>query len=161
VHVNDLLARWQTAVADVYIKFGAAPPVADEHSTVMLAALEGALILARAQRSTHPLDTVERHFADRAPGSPGGVIPRRWLTTDARPAAQVLAPEILRRVDAGRRDRVVIDSCGGGSLSALLGHRHVTADSARLSACDARVDRTAGSVRRSPPDPVTAHRGRA
>jgi AcrR family transcriptional regulator len=70
VHVNDLLARWQTAVADVYIKFGAAPAVADEHSTVMLAALEGALILARAQRSTHPLDTVERYFADRAPDGP-------------------------------------------------------------------------------------------
>jgi AcrR family transcriptional regulator len=70
VHVNDLLARWQTAVADVYIKFGAAPAVADEHSTVMLAALEGALILARAQRSTYPLDTVERYFADRAPDGP-------------------------------------------------------------------------------------------
>jgi AcrR family transcriptional regulator len=73
VHVNDLLARWQAAVADVYIKFGTAPAVADEHSTVMLAALEGALILARAQRSTRPLDTVERYFAGRAPdGAPVG-----------------------------------------------------------------------------------------
>ena len=67
MHVNDLLARWQAAVADVYIKFGTPPAVAGEHSTVMLAALEGALILARAQRSTHPLDTVERYFAARAP----------------------------------------------------------------------------------------------
>jgi hypothetical protein len=34
---------------------------------VLLAALEGALILARARRSTEPLDTVERYFASRAP----------------------------------------------------------------------------------------------
>jgi ribosomal protein L35AE/L33A len=31
------------------------------------AALEGALILARAQRNSEPLDTVERFFASRAP----------------------------------------------------------------------------------------------
>ena len=67
VHVSDLLARWQGAVADVYIKFGASPAVADEHATVLLAALEGGLILARAQRSTDPLDTVERYFAAQAP----------------------------------------------------------------------------------------------
>src|SRR6478672_13237153 len=35
VHVNELLARWQGTVADVYIKFGTASAVADEHSTVM------------------------------------------------------------------------------------------------------------------------------
>jgi hypothetical protein len=34
---------------------------------VLLAALEGALILARARRNTEPLDTVERHFASQAP----------------------------------------------------------------------------------------------
>jgi AcrR family transcriptional regulator len=74
VHVADLLARWQAAVATVYIKFGASQAVADEHATVLLAALEGALILARARRSTDPLDTVERHFAARAPGAPVGVV---------------------------------------------------------------------------------------
>src|SRR6476659_7538281 len=72
VHVRDLLARWQGAVADVYIKFGASPAVADEHATVLLCALEGALILARAHRSTAPLDTVERYFATGAPGAPVG-----------------------------------------------------------------------------------------
>jgi Transcriptional regulator LmrA/YxaF-like, C-terminal domain len=34
---------------------------------VLLAALEGALILARTQRNIEPLDTVERFFASRAP----------------------------------------------------------------------------------------------
>jgi len=65
VHVSDLLARWQGTVADVYIKFGASRAVADEHATVLLAAVEGALILARANWSTAPLDTVERFFAAR------------------------------------------------------------------------------------------------
>jgi TetR/AcrR family transcriptional repressor of lmrAB and yxaGH operons len=73
VHVSDLLARWQGTVAEVYIKFGASPAVADEHATVLLAAVEGALILARAHRSTDPLDTVERHFAAAAPSAPVGV----------------------------------------------------------------------------------------
>ena len=67
VHVSELLARYQSAVASVYVKFGDPPAQADEQSTVLLAALEGALILARSRRSTEPLDTVERHFASRAP----------------------------------------------------------------------------------------------
>jgi hypothetical protein len=65
--VGELLARWQASVADVYVKFGDPPAVADEQSTLLLAVLEGALILARARRSTEPLDTVERSFASRAP----------------------------------------------------------------------------------------------
>ena len=69
-HVDDLFAQWRASVAEVYVSFGELPPVADEQSTVLLAALEGALILARARRSTEPLDTVERYFASRAPESP-------------------------------------------------------------------------------------------
>jgi hypothetical protein len=43
LHVSELLTRWQGAVADVYIKFGASRAVTDEHATVLLAALEGAV----------------------------------------------------------------------------------------------------------------------
>jgi AcrR family transcriptional regulator len=68
VHVSDLLGRWQGAAAAVYMKFGESPAVADEYATVLLAALEGALILARAHRSSAPLDTVERYFAAGAAG---------------------------------------------------------------------------------------------
>jgi TetR/AcrR family transcriptional regulator, lmrAB and yxaGH operons repressor len=67
VHAGELLARWKASVAGIYVKFGDPPAVAEEHSTVVLAALEGALILARARRSTEPLETVERYFASRAP----------------------------------------------------------------------------------------------
>jgi TetR/AcrR family transcriptional repressor of lmrAB and yxaGH operons len=66
-HVTELLARYHAAVAGVYAKFGDPPAQAAEQSTVLLAALEGALILARARRDTEPIDTVERHFASRAP----------------------------------------------------------------------------------------------
>jgi AcrR family transcriptional regulator len=68
-HAGELLARWHGTVADVYVKFGEAPAHAAEQSTVLLAALEGALILARARRTTEPLDAVERHFSSRAPSS--------------------------------------------------------------------------------------------
>ena len=67
VHVSELLARYQAMIANVYVKFGDPPPQAAEESTVLLAALEGAVILARAQRSTEPVDAVERHFASRPP----------------------------------------------------------------------------------------------
>jgi AcrR family transcriptional regulator len=66
-HVSELLARYQAAVASVYVKFGDPPAHAAEQSTVLVAALEGALILARARRDTEPLDTVERYFASRVP----------------------------------------------------------------------------------------------
>jgi AcrR family transcriptional regulator len=67
VHVSELLAQWHASVADVYARFGDPPSVAEEQSTVLLAAIEGALILARARRSTEPLDMVERYFATRPP----------------------------------------------------------------------------------------------
>jgi AcrR family transcriptional regulator len=76
VHVGELLAQWQASVADVYARFGDPPSVADEQTTVLLAAIEGALILARARRSTEPLDAVERYFATRPPdraSRPGGL----------------------------------------------------------------------------------------
>jgi AcrR family transcriptional regulator len=67
VHVSELLARYQAVLAGVYVKFGDTPVQAAEQSTVLFAALEGALILARARHDTAPLDAVERHFAARSP----------------------------------------------------------------------------------------------
>lgn len=69
-HVSELLARWRAPVADAYTRFGAPQAEAETHATVLMAALEGALMLARAQRTTEPLDTVERFFASGA-GDPG------------------------------------------------------------------------------------------
>jgi AcrR family transcriptional regulator len=64
-HVSDLLAGWTAPVADAYTRFGS--PQAEAEATVLVAALEGALILSRAQRSIEPLDEVERFFAAGAP----------------------------------------------------------------------------------------------
>ena len=66
-HVRDAFAGWRAPVVDAYARFGASPAEAEAHATVLLAALEGALILARAQRNIEPLDTVERFFSSRAP----------------------------------------------------------------------------------------------
>jgi hypothetical protein len=66
-HVSELLAGWRASVADAYMRFGAPRAEAQAHATVLVAALEGALILVRAERSIGPLDTVERFFASRAP----------------------------------------------------------------------------------------------
>jgi TetR/AcrR family transcriptional repressor of lmrAB and yxaGH operons len=66
-HVSELFARWRATVVDAYTRFGAPPTEAEAHATVLMAALEGALIVARAQRNLEPLDTVERFFASRGP----------------------------------------------------------------------------------------------
>ena len=66
-HVHELFAAWRGPVAEAYTRFGAPPAQAEADATVLVAALEGALILARAQRDLEPLDTVERFFASHAP----------------------------------------------------------------------------------------------
>ena len=69
-HVDELLEQSRAPIADIYARFGAPPSGAEEQATVLLAAIEGALILARARRSIEPLDTVERYFATRPPAAP-------------------------------------------------------------------------------------------
>ncbi len=66
-HVSELLARWQASVTDVYLRFGAPRSTAGDQATVLLAAIEGALVLARARRTTQPLDVVEQHFKTTTP----------------------------------------------------------------------------------------------
>jgi TetR/AcrR family transcriptional regulator, lmrAB and yxaGH operons repressor len=66
-HVSELFAGWRATVVDAYTRFGAPPTEAEAHATVLMAALEGALIVARAQRNIEPLDTVERFFASLGP----------------------------------------------------------------------------------------------
>ena len=66
-HVSGLLAQWHTSVANVFVKFGDPEPAAHDKATVLIAAIEGAVILARAQHSTRPLDTVQRYFATSSP----------------------------------------------------------------------------------------------
>jgi AcrR family transcriptional regulator len=66
-HVSGWLGRWRAPVVDAYTRFGTRQAEAEAHATVLLAALEGAVMLARAQRTIEPLDTVEHFFASRGP----------------------------------------------------------------------------------------------
>ena len=57
-----LLDRWRDFVHAALVEFGAPETTAKDDASVLLSALEGALILSRAHRSTEPLDTVQRFF---------------------------------------------------------------------------------------------------
>jgi hypothetical protein len=69
-----LLDQWRDSVRATLITFGAQESTAEDEASVLLAALEGALILSRASQSTQPLDTVQRFFTT-------------WLTQAAANAA--------------------------------------------------------------------------
>jgi AcrR family transcriptional regulator len=57
-----LLAQMQDSVRDVLVRFGVPKSTADDDASVLVAALEGALILSRANQSAQPLDTMQRFF---------------------------------------------------------------------------------------------------
>ena len=57
---HALLDQWRDAVQAALVKFGVNESTAQDDASVLLAALEGALILGRANQSTQPLDTVQR-----------------------------------------------------------------------------------------------------
>ena len=57
-----LLDQWRDAVHAALVKFGVQESTAQDDASVLLAALEGALILSRASQTTQPLDTVQRFF---------------------------------------------------------------------------------------------------
>jgi AcrR family transcriptional regulator len=79
-----LLAKWHDSVRDALIRFGEDKSTADDHASVLLAALQGALILARAQHSTEPLDTVQRFFTTsfaQTEGSRTGRVTQRQSRT--------------------------------------------------------------------------------
>ncbi len=57
-----LLDQWRDSVHAALVKFGVDQSTAEDDASILLAALEGALILSRADQSTQPLDTVQRFF---------------------------------------------------------------------------------------------------
>lgn len=79
---SALFAQWHESVREVLIRFGSDNSTADDDAAVLLAAIEGAVILARAQHSTAPLDKVERFFTKSL--APTEATPTRQ--TKQRPA---------------------------------------------------------------------------
>jgi hypothetical protein len=58
----EALDGWRSVIATALTRDGIAKPRAQRLATLVLAAFEGAIILARAQRSTGPLDEVEQEL---------------------------------------------------------------------------------------------------
>lgn len=58
----EALDGWRGVIATALTRDGIAKPRAQRLATLVLAAFEGAIILARAQRSTGPLDEVEQEL---------------------------------------------------------------------------------------------------
>jgi TetR/AcrR family transcriptional repressor of lmrAB and yxaGH operons len=57
------LGGWRTALSEALAAHGLAEPEARSLATLVLAGIEGALVLARAERSGEPLETVGRELA--------------------------------------------------------------------------------------------------
>ncbi len=53
-HVSDSFAWWRVQVADAYTRFGPPQADAEAHATVLMAALEGALIVAAPNATSSP-----------------------------------------------------------------------------------------------------------
>ena len=82
-HTSDALGAacataldgWRTALSEALTARGLAEPAARSLATLVLAGIEGALVLARAERSGEPLETVGRELAallrDRIPAEGG------------------------------------------------------------------------------------------
>lgn len=58
--------RWRGAIAAIYRRFGWERDPAWEEAMLVIASIEGAALVARAARSTEPLDAVERLLKQRA-----------------------------------------------------------------------------------------------
>jgi TetR/AcrR family transcriptional regulator, lmrAB and yxaGH operons repressor len=72
-----LLARMQDSVRDALIRFGVPKSTADDDASVLLAALEGGLILSRANQSLQPLDTMQRFLTKSLTQSAAKPVPTR------------------------------------------------------------------------------------
>src|SRR6476660_628343 len=57
-----VLTQMQDSVRGALVRFGVPKSTADDDASVLVAALEGALILSRADGSTQALDTMQRYF---------------------------------------------------------------------------------------------------
>jgi TetR/AcrR family transcriptional repressor of lmrAB and yxaGH operons len=60
---GEAFTRWQRQIADALTARGVAADEAADRAGLAVAAVEGALILARAQRTTEPLERVARQLS--------------------------------------------------------------------------------------------------
>jgi AcrR family transcriptional regulator len=63
-HAAAAFSRWQELLAERLAAEGVGPARADELAVMVIAAVEGALVMARARRDSGPLDSVHRQLRD-------------------------------------------------------------------------------------------------
>lgn len=61
-HAADAFERWRQLISSRLVSDGVSRRTAAELATLVIASLEGALVLARAERDVAPLDTVHRQL---------------------------------------------------------------------------------------------------
>ena len=64
VAAADVFAQWADLLSEALAQDGIDPAVAESLSTTVVAAVEGAIILARAAQSTKPLEQVSYHLEE-------------------------------------------------------------------------------------------------
>jgi AcrR family transcriptional regulator len=68
--------RWQGLLADAFDRCGVPPERSGSLATLAVAAIEGAVVLARAQRSTEPLEQVADELEQLVAGAVPAAAPR-------------------------------------------------------------------------------------
>lgn len=66
-HAAAVFAVWTQALAELLVTDGLAETAAADLAVLLVSAIEGALVLARAARDTEPLDVVHRHLRSLLP----------------------------------------------------------------------------------------------
>jgi hypothetical protein len=69
--VAGAFASWRDALADAYTRTGLGKADGRRLALTSVAALEGAMIVARAEQSMEPFDAVQRDLADLARAAAG------------------------------------------------------------------------------------------
>lgn len=70
IRAGDIFGAWQQLLAELLVSGGVPADRSKSLANLLLAACEGAVVLARAQRSTEPLDAVERELLPLVAVSP-------------------------------------------------------------------------------------------
>jgi AcrR family transcriptional regulator len=111
---GEVFESWIAAGAERFVRAGLAPETARELTVAMLAALEGAFVLARALRSTEPLEVAGELAARRVEDDFGGREASRPASPPKLPPAPTAAP-VRPRLRARWPDREAGQSPGRAS----------------------------------------------
>jgi AcrR family transcriptional regulator len=65
-HAAEIFRAWRTRLADLYTQAGLAPETAARFAATVIAALEGAVVMSRAEQSLEPYELVAQDLLEQA-----------------------------------------------------------------------------------------------